>query len=229
MLDTLPHTMHHPHHRHHQQAALHDSTFFFVGPFDDNSFCRGPQVLKPISTHFSKHSSLAASPISESDDDDNSDYETTMMMEDDCAVLGDDEEHSEDELPPSPRRRHSGAMSISSEDLPFCYDRDALRRDTAAHRARHQEQMKALKSRGRMGTFAAHETWDCELDGPHMALWVPKSKSSNSNNSNSKASSTSTQESKRRRLEKSTGSNKQAEAPRQVEEIDGPMMSLWGI
>lgn len=225
MLDTHPPTMHHLH----QQAALHDSTFFFVGPFDDNSFCRGPQVLKPISTHFgdftnmkelSKHSSFAASPISESD---SSDYE--MMMEEDCAVLGDDEEHSEDELPPSPRRRHSGAMSISSEDLPFCYDRDALRRDTAAHRARHQEQMKALKSRGRTGTFAAHETWDSELDGPHMALWVPKSNKSNSSSNNS----SSTQESKRRRLEKSTSSKKQPEAPKQVEEIDGPMMSLWGI
>ncbi|KAJ4386517.1 hypothetical protein N0V93_009414 [Gnomoniopsis smithogilvyi] len=203
-------------HKMHQQAALHDSTFFFVGPFDDNSFCRGPQVLKPISTHFtsvkhfSKPSALATPPLSDSE------YE-------DYAVLGDDDEHSEDELPPSPRRRHSGAMSISSEDLPFCYDRDALRRDTAAHRARHLEQMKALKSRGHVGTFAAHETWDSELDGPHMALWVPKSGQSS-------------QESKRRRLDKSatglassTRAKKQPESPQQVEEIDGPMMALWGI
>lgn len=205
----------------HQQAKLHDSAFFFVGPFDDSSFCRGPQVLKPISTHFtsvketSKPSSIFAttpSPLSDSG------YE-------DCAVLGDDDEHSDDELPPSPRRRHSGAMSISSEDLPFCYDRDALRRDTAAHRAKHLEQMKALKkSRGHTGTFAAHETWDSELDGPHMALWVPKNQSA--------------QESKRRRLETSSGAmppssirakKQQPESPQQVEEIDGPMMALWGI
>lgn len=206
-------------HQIHQQAGVHDSTFFFVGPFDDNSFCRGPQVLKPISTHFtsikelSRPSSLAMSSLSDS-----SDYE-------DCAVLGDDDEHSEDELPPSPRRRHSGAMSISSEELPFCYDRDALRKDTAAHRARHLEQMKALKAReGHMGTFAAHETWDSELDGPHMALWEPKTESST------------TSQSKRRRMgtsatmpSNSMRAKKQLESPQQVEEIDGPMMALWGI
>ncbi|KAJ4412955.1 hypothetical protein N0V82_008638 [Gnomoniopsis sp. IMI 355080] len=201
----------------HQQAGLQDSTFFFVGPFDDNSFCRGPQVLKPISTHFtsvnelSRPSSLAMSSLSDSSDY----YE-------DCAVLGDDDEHSEDELPPSPRRRHSGAMSISSEELPFCYDRDALRRDTAAHRARHLEQQKTLKSRGgHMETFAAHETWDSELDGPHMALWVPKSESAT------------TADSKRRRLDTSAtmpaSSARAKKQLQQVEEIDGPMMALWGI
>lgn len=206
-----------------QQAALHDSTFFFVGPFDDNSFCRGPQFLKPVAATFtpnipttaSRHSSRpASSPLWALSD---SDHE-------DCAVLGDDDEHSEDELPPSPRRRHSGAMSISSEDLPFCYDRDALRRDTAAHRARHQEQIASLKKkyRAHMGTFAAHETWDSELDGPHMALWVPKSES--------------TGECKRRRVEtsattpaRSTGARKQSQSPQHVSEIDGPMMALWGM
>lgn len=213
MLDTQTHQLHHG------QDGLHDSTFFFIGSFDDNSFCRGPQCLKPIATSFAtkpttvlnKNIATFAPHIPHS------------ILED-CAVLGDDDEYSEDELPPSPRRRHSGAMSISSEDLPFCYDREALNRDAAAHRARHQQQqMQNLKSGGRMGAFAEHEKWDTEVDGPHMALWVPENGADG--------------DSKRRRVNHQSGSvpsasaraRKEVQQPRQVSDIDGPMMALWGI
>ncbi|KAF3768881.1 hypothetical protein M406DRAFT_321049 [Cryphonectria parasitica EP155] len=212
---------HHRHHPHHQQPAVHDSTFFFVGPFDDTTFCRGPQLLKPIDTSLftsqiaalSKNSSLTASPISEHGDFFSSEDE-------DCAVLGDDEAHSEDELPPSPRRRHSGAMSISEEELPFCYDRESLRRDTAAHRERHlQHTMK-----GRASTFAAHEQWDSEVDGPSMALWTPEMQRS-------------AMSCKRRRVDKSQTMPVRSSAPAKKEvlphshsaELTGPMMVLWGV
>lgn len=217
------------HTTHHMEPAIHDSTFFFVGPFDDNIFCRGPQCIKPIDTSFfkptlSKHSSLAASPISERGDVFISDDEE----DDDCAVLADDEAQSEDELPPSPRRRHSGAMSISEEDLPFCYDREALQRDTAAHRKRHQQQLQALAGAAHEGqhppsTFAAHAQWDSEVDGPHMALWLPDSQRL-------------AVDRKRRRVEKTPAAPAAPVAPkdnvlehRHSSEMEGPMMALWGV
>lgn len=233
-----------------KEAAIHDSTFFFVGPFDaDDSLLRGSKPTRPTHMSLGRHttaaaavssdSSLAASPLSSC-----SDY-FFDEDEDDCAVLGDDDEPSEDELPPSPRRRHSGAMSISEEDLPFCYDRAALRRDTDAHRARHmhhlpqqwqqpQPQPQASRSPTQTTgtsqattTFAAHDKWDAETDGPHMALWVPDSGAVGG-------------ESKRRRVEKSTRTAARPAPPSAApstpehaqhhsSEMQGPMMALWGI
>lgn len=229
-----------------KEAAIHDSTFFFVGPFDaDDSLLRGSKPTRPSHMSLGRHtaavssdSSLAASPLSSC-----SDY-FFDEDEDDCAVLGDDDEHSEDELPPSPRRRHSGAMSISEEDLPFCYDRAALRRDTDAHRARHmhhlpqqwQQQVSSSPTQATgmsqaTATFAAHEKWDAETDGPHMALWVPDSGAVGG-------------ESKRRRMEKSSAARRAAaarpappsaapsaseHAQHHSSEMQGPMMALWGI
>lgn len=226
---------HHAHHPAHKQDAIHDSTFFFVGPFDDDeaSFFRNnnkkPTNMSLITTNLvSKNSSLTASPISEHSSDE---YE--YDDDEDYAVLGDDDEPCRDELAPSPRRRHSGAMSISEEDLPFCYDREALRRDTAAHRARqHHHQQQYQPQRGRAGTFAAHEAWDTETDGPSMALWVPDARAGG--------------ECKRRRVDKSatvplpgaarSGAQEKTEEemvlPQQQHhssEVDGPMMSLWGV
>lgn len=212
----------------HKEASLHDSTFFFVGPFDDTTFCRGSQVLRPINsclvtTHIptaSKTSALTASSVAD---------HMSSDRYDDYAVLGDDDEYSEDELPRSPTRRHSGAMSISEEDLPFCYDREALRRDTAAHRARHQRggsppSLAAQAHAGRRdhaGTFAAHEQWDTELDGPSMGLWVPRGESGDR---------------KRRRTEKSSIVPVASNSPKKAvlsqchsSEMQGPMMALWGV
>lgn len=205
----------------HKEAALHDSTFFFVGPFDDNTFFRGPQLTKHVKLHplitateistESMNSSLAASPVSSWDD-----------LED-FAVLGEDDEYTDDELPPSPRRRHSGAMSISEEDLPFCYDREALRREKEAHLARHRQLEGPQGGRARSGTFAAHEKWDTEMDGPSMALWEPESGNKGEN--------------KRRRIEKSNtmpapargGEEKRRVAREHSSEVEGPMMALWGM
>lgn len=157
-----------------REKTLHESTFFFVGPYDDNSFSRGPQLVKPISPSFlsvnnhsataSKSLALAASPISE------------HIHTEDFAVLGGDDETTEDELPPSPRRRHSGAMSISEEDLPPLYDREALRKEAYEHRAKYHQNAQSVrvKNYGRTGPFIAHDQWDTELDGPSMALWVPE-------------------------------------------------------
>lgn len=230
---------HHHTHTPHRQPAVHDSTFFFVGPFDDETtFFRGLQLAnhnKPtnmslVTTNLvSKNSSLTASPISEHSDDDVFFDSSEEEEEEDYAVLGDDDAPSRDELPPSPRRRHSGAMSISEEDLPFCYDREALRRDTAAHRAQHaQHQLpQSVRARGRAGTFAAHEAWDAETDGPSMALWVPDGRAGG--------------ECKRRRVEKARtmpsvpsggAQEKRREALQQQHhssEMEGPMMALWGI
>lgn len=166
----------------------------------------------------SKKSSLAASPVSVHSD---------LDLDDDYAVLGDDDGHSEDELPRSPRRRHSGAMSISEEDLPFCYDREALRRDTAAHRARQVQQgphacVQRPNARDRTSTFAAHEQWDTELDGPSMGLWVPRGEAA--------------RDRKRRRVEKagagpvvSSSSKKEVLSHCHSAEMQGPMMALWGV
>lgn len=198
---------------HHGHDALHDSSFMFSGSYDDSSFCRGSQCLKPIATSFKpKHKAATAAAASPS---------SYPEAHDCCAVLDDEDEVSEDELPTSPKRRHSGAMSISSEDLPFCYDRAALRRDTAAHRARHHEQREQLRARGRVGTGAsvAHETWDTALDGP--PAWVPDHEK--------------TQHGTRRRvgqsaLAPSPPSQERKEARLdQVSEIDGRMMALWGV
>lgn len=205
----------------HSQHPLHDSTFFFVGPYDDNLFCRGPQLTKlaPLrptlnTTNLSSKpaSTFTASPISDDD-------------EDDFAVLGDNDEHSDDELPRSPRRRHSGAMSISQEDLPYCYDREALRRDTAAHRARHQQRMQKLKAKGvdeEAATFVTHEEWDSEVDGPHMALWVPEGARAAREEKRKRGQDAMPPVSRQRKNEGSV-------AQRHSSEMDGPMMALWGI
>lgn len=211
-------------HTFHKQSTISTTSPLFVGSFDDNMLCHGPQFVKPIDTSFihthisavsSKRSSFTASILSDTDCD--------------SAILGDgDDEFSEDELPPSPMRRHSGAMSISEEDLPFCLDREALRRETAAHRARQQEHhqqhvtersqaTEPPKQRGRAGTFAAHEQWDSEIDGPSMALWVPELNGA---------------ECKRRRTEKTPSrphhhSRQKVPAQHHVSHIEGPMMSLW--
>ncbi|KUI69828.1 hypothetical protein VM1G_05056 [Cytospora mali] len=210
----------------HKRASLPGTTPLFVGSFDDNMLCHGPQFVKPIDTSFitthistfSKRSSFTSSPISE----------ISSTDDEESAVLGDDDdEYSEDELPPSPKRRHSGAMSISEEELPFCYDREALRRETAAHRARqhqhhHHNSTGAAEplrepQRQRAGTFAAHEQWDSEVDGPSMALWVPEQQSG--------------AEYKRRRTEKTTPSSSlhRREVPphHHVSHIEGAMMCLW--
>lgn len=214
---------------HNRLPAIHDSTFFFVGPFDDSTLYRGPQIVKPINTTFfrtqpspsktASASAIAVSPVSDScffDDDD------------DSAILGDDEAHSEDELPRSPRRRHSGAMSISSEELPFCYDRDALKRDTAAHRERHHRRTSSRQQQPRPtgcgpAVFVAHEQWDSEVDGPSMALWVPESQRSAEN-------------CKRRRVDRSQAtpvspgaSTNEGVSQYHSSELEGPMMALWGI
>ncbi|PSR87262.1 hypothetical protein BD289DRAFT_452880 [Coniella lustricola] len=220
------------HTTHPVEPAVHDSTFF-VGLFDDNILRRKQQCIKPINTSLfrrspilSQHSSLAASPVSEHGHffDSDSELDHTDVNEDDCAVMADDEAQSEDELPPSPRRRHSGAMSISDEDLPFCYDREALQRDTAAHRERHRQQLKALaRGQDHPTTFAAHEQWDSEVDGPSMALWMPESHRSSMN-------------CKRGRVER-TRAAAVAVAPKDdtflehkdSSEIEGPMMALWGV
>lgn len=224
----MPHLQ--THHAMHKEAALHDSTFFFVGPFDDNTFFRGPQLVKPVKLHPlltattteitapSMDSSLAASPVSAYADDE------------DFAVLGEDDEAADDELPPSPRRRHSGAMSISEEDLPFCYDRAALRREREAHLARHQQRRQSCAAAAEPGAFATHERWDAETDGPSMALWVPEGGANKGG------------ESKRRRVEKANtmpaparggGEKRRVAAPaaprRHSAEVEGPMMALWGI
>ncbi|KAJ0119747.1 hypothetical protein J7T55_013951 [Diaporthe amygdali] len=186
------------------RATLPKTSPLYIGSFDDNMLCHGPQFVKPIDTSFittqitsfSKRSSLTASPLSESDED--------------SAVLGDDDEFSEDELPPSPIRRHSGAMSVSQEELPFCLNREALRRETAAHRA--QQHLAHEHKRERAGTFAAHEQWDSEIDGPSMSLWIPQASS--------------TTEHKRRRTEKPLPAKK-VPAQHHVQHIEGPMMSLW--
>lgn len=212
-------------HTFNKTSAISTTSPLFIGSFDDNMLCHGPQFVKPIDTSFitttisavsSKRSSFTASILSDTDCD--------------SAILGDgDDEFSEDELPPSPMRRHSGAMSISEEDLPFCYDREALRRETAEHRARqqahhhhHHHQHAAEpshaaeppKQRGRAGTFAAHEQWDSEIDGPSMALWVPELTGA---------------ECKRRRTEKPSSRPHKQRVPVQhhVSRIEGPMMSLW--
>lgn len=166
--------------------------------------CHGPQFVKPIDTSFittqitsfSKRSSLTASPVSESDED--------------SAVLGDDDEYSEDELPPSPIRRHSGAMSVSQEELPLCLNREALRSETAAHRA--QQHLAHEHKRERAGTFAAHDQWDSEIDGPSMTLWIPQASS--------------VTEHKRRRTE-APAPTKKVPVQHHVQHIEGPMMSLW--
>lgn len=210
MLDIQSHQMHH------EQDAPHDSNFLFTGSFDDNSFCRGPQFLTPVATSFTKDLSKicrtfspVASPISNLD-------------QEDFAVLDDDDEYSEDELPPSPRRRHSGAISISSEDLPLCYDRETLKRETAGHRARHQQRLHKLKAGTNMGAFAIHGKWDTEVDGPHMTVWVPESSANG--------------ERKRRRVDQPAPESSDSSRPKNeirvqqsVSEIDGPMMALWGI
>lgn len=188
-------------------AAFPKTTSLYMGSFDDNMLCHGPQFVKPIDTSFittqitsiSKRSSLTASPLSESDED--------------SAVLGDDDEFSEDELPPSPIRRHSGAMSVSQEELPFCLDRQALRRETEAHRA-HQHLAHEHK-RERAGTFTSHAQWDSEIDGPSMSLWIPQPTTS------------STTEHKRRRTETTASAKKEVPVQRHVQHIEGPMMSLW--
>lgn len=209
-----------------KRASLPGTTSLFVGSFDDNMLCHGPQFVKPIDTSFittkistlSKRSSLTSSIVSDTDDED-------------FAVLGDDDdEFSEDELPPSPKRRHSGAISISEEELPLCLDREALRKETALHRERqhshhhhhHTEPSRASEplnqQRERRGTFSVHDQWDTEIDGPSMALWVPEQSGA---------------QCKRRRAEKlspsSSSSFRKTEVPRQhhVSCIDGPMMCLW--
>lgn len=208
-------------HTSHKRASFPGTTSLFVGSFDDNMFCHGPQFVKPIDTSFittkistiSRSSSLTSSVISDDDD---------------IAVLGDDDdEYSEDELPPSPKRRHSGAISISEEELPLCLDREALRRETAAHRARQLEHhhhhaepacdpKPLTQHRVRASTFSVHEQWDSEVDGPSMALWVPEQTGA---------------ECKRRRTEQSSSSStfRKSEVPRQhhVSCIEGPMMCLW--
>lgn len=218
---------------HNRLPAIHDSTFFFVGPFDDSTLYRGPQIVKPINTTFFRTqpspsktaSAVAVSPVS-----DNSCF---FDDDDDSAILGDDEGHSEDELPRSPRRRHSGAMSISSEELPFCYDRDALKRDTAAHRERHHHRTSSRQrqqqpqpqppTRRGPAVFVAHEQWDSEVDGPSMALWVPESQRSAEN-------------CKRRRVDRSQAtpvspgaSTNEGVSQYHSSELEGPMMALWGI
>lgn len=247
-----------------KEAAIHDSTFFFVGPFDadDSSLLRGSRPTRPTPMSLGRP---AASPLSSSCSDDCFFDDDDCYEDDDCAVLGDDDAPSEDELPRSPRRRHSGAMSISEEDLPFCYDRAALRRDTDAHRARHahhlpqqwqqpqqhpqqqphhlqQRQQKQLvsscptehhtgASHHAAATFAAHDKWDAETDGPHMALWVPDS------------GAAARGEAKRRRVEqqsraaaaaaaRSVGAaapGVSARAQHHSSEMQGPMMALWGV
>lgn len=190
------------------QAAFPKTNPLYIGSFDDNMLCHGPQFVKPIDTSFittqitsiSKRSSLTASPLSESDED--------------SAVLGDDDEYSEDELPPSPIRRHSGAMSVSQEELPFCLNRQALRRETAAHRA--QQHLAHEHKRERAGTFTEHEQWDSEIDGPSMSLWIPQP-----------SSTSSTTEHKRRRTEAAAPAKKEVPVQHHVQHIEGPMMSLW--
>ncbi|KAK7747400.1 hypothetical protein SLS53_001655 [Cytospora paraplurivora] len=216
-------------HQFYKRASSFPATnSLFLGSYEDNMLCRGAQLIQPIDTSFfaaqlstiSQRSSLTASPISDS------------SFDEDSAVITDgDDEYSEDELPPSPKRRHSGAMSISNEDLPLCYDREALRRETAAHRTRqqqhhhhhhhhhhHEEQSQGsapLKQRERAGTFAAHEQWDSEVDGPSMALWVPEKSGA---------------ECKRRRTDKTPSTFQSQVSPqKQVSHIEGPMMALWGL
>ncbi|ROW07540.1 hypothetical protein VPNG_07076 [Cytospora leucostoma] len=212
-------------HQFYKRASSFPATnSLFLGSYDDNMLCRGAQLIQPIDTSFfaaqlstiSKRSSLTASPISD------------LSSDEDSAVITDGgDEYSEDELPPSPKRRHSGAMSISNEDLPLCYDREALRRETAAHRARqqqhhhhthHEEQPQGsapLRQRGRAGTFAAHEQWDSEVAGPSMALWVPEKTGA---------------ECKRRRTDKTPSTFQSQVSPqKQVSYIEGPMMTLWGL
>ncbi|ROW08494.1 hypothetical protein VMCG_03259 [Cytospora schulzeri] len=218
----------HAFHTYQKRASFPGTSSLFVGSFEDNMFCHGPQFFKPIDTSFittkistiSKASSLTSSVISDTDDED-------------IAVLGDDDdEYSEDELPPSPKRRHSGAISISEEELPLCLDREALRRETAAHRERqHQHHnhhhaaepshvSQPLKQqRGRAGTFSVHDQWDAEIDGPSMALWVPEQQQQQSG-----------ADCKRRRTEKTSSSClHKSEVPRHhhVSCIEGPMMCLW--
>ncbi|POS80109.1 hypothetical protein DHEL01_v201481 [Diaporthe helianthi] len=179
----------------------------YIGSFDDNMLCHGPQFVTPIDTSFittqitsiSKRSSLTASPLSEYDED--------------SAVLGDDDEFSEDELPPSPIRRHSGAMSVSQEELPLCLNRQALRRETAAHRA--QQHIAHEHKRERAGTFTSHEQWDSEVDGPSMSLWIPEQTTS------------STTEHKPRRTGTTASPKKEVPVQHHVQHIEGPMMSLW--
>lgn len=214
-------------HQFYKRASSFPATnSLFLGSYDDNMLCRGAQLIQPIDTSFfaahlstiSKRSSFTASPISESSSD-----------EDSAVITDGDDEYSEDELPPSPKRRHSGAMSISNEDLPLCYDREALRRETAAHRARQQQQHHhphhhdeersrdpaPLKQRGRAGTFAAHEQWDSEVDGPSMALWVPEISGA---------------ECKRRRKDKTPSTfQSQVSSQKHVSHIEGQMMALWGL
>lgn len=204
----------HTQHTQHGADVLHDSDFLFQGAFDDSSFCRGPQCLRPISPSFTRKTSISTSsrptaPIS-----------PAYMESEDSAVLGDDDEFSEDELPPSPRRRHSGAMSISSEDLPFCYDREALMRDTAAHRERHRQQMQALKAKCHTGTFAT------EVDGPHMALWVPET-GSDSNSKRTRVDRDQSASMPARSVRARKESN--LELVQHVSDINGPMMTLWGL
>lgn len=210
-----------------KRAFLPGTSPLFVGSFDDNMFCHGPQVIKPIDMSFittkistvSKRSSLTSSVVSDTD-------------EDDIAVLGDDDdEYSEDELPPSPKRRHSGAISISEEELPLCLDRAALRKETAVHRERqhshhphhHNTEPSRVseplgQQRERRVTFSVYDQWDSEIDGPSMALWVPEQSGA---------------ECKRRRTENSSmpDSFNKTEVPPQhhVSCIEGPMMCLWEV
>lgn len=189
------------------RAAFPKTSPLYVGSFDDNMLCHGPQFVKPIDTSFittqitsiSKRSSLTASPLSDSDED--------------SAVLGDDDEYSEDELPPSPIRRHSGAMSISQEELPLCLNRQALQRETAAHRA--QQHLAHEHKREQPGTFSAHEQWDSEIDGPSMSLWIPQPRTGSAT------------EHKRRRTETAAPAKKEVPVQHHVKHIEGPMMSLW--
>lgn len=192
-----------------RRESILSSPSLFTGSYDDASFTHtSPQLTKPINIPHTSTSIHSKRPTFFS-----SYYD--MTVDDNSAVLDDSDVHSEDELPPSPMRRHSGAMSISHENLSSCFDREALRRETAAHRDRqqreHQQQDQQHKE-----AFALHEEWDCEVDGPHMALWTPGASASSSTMASPPVGTASN---KRRRT--------QQQQPHQVSFIEGPMMCLW--
>lgn len=200
-----------------RQSTNLPSPSLYTGSYDDATFSHtSPQLTKPInipphsssSSHYqqNKRPTFYASyysSYSEEDDDDN-------------AVLDDSDAHSEDELLPSPMRRHSGAMSISQEDLSSCYDRAALRRETATHRARHHHHRQQQQQHKE--AFALHEEWDCEVDGPHMALWTPETGSSSMTTTTSTATPVDDNTNNKRR---------RTYQDHQVSYIEGPMMCLW--
>lgn len=200
-----------------RQSTLPTPTLF-TGSFDDASFSHtSPQLTKPINI---PHNNASFSATDSQRPTTFFSYSSSAFDDSDStAVLDDSDVHSEDELPPSPMRRHSGAMSISQEHLSSCFDREALRRETAAHQQRHHHHHHHQEEQQKKEAFSLHEDWDCEVDGPHMALWTPGSSSSLTSSPVGNTTTTSaTTHHKRRRLQQQA---------HQVSFIEGPMMCLW--